>query len=209
MSNETATARSNTSVKQTGNVRYLTVTGMLSAIAFILMYFDFNVPFMPNFISLDISELPALIGSFAMGPACGVIVCLIKNLLHMTISRTAFVGELSNFILGAVFVFTAGSIYKFKKTKKGALIGSFAGAIVMALVSIVSNYFVVYPFYYNFMPKEAILAAYQAIVPGMKSILQCLICFNMPFTFMKGMISVVITLLIYKHISPLLKGNKN
>ena len=146
MSNETATARSNTRVNQTGNIRYLTVTGMLSAIAFVLMYFEFSVPFMPNFIALDISELPALIGSFAMGPACGVIVCLIKNLLHMTVSRTAFVGELSNFILGAVFVFTAGTIYKFKKTKKGALIGSFAGAIVMALFSIVSNYFIGYPF---------------------------------------------------------------
>ena len=208
MSSESTTVKTNTKVNQSVNVRYITVTGMLSAIAFVLMYFEFSVPFMPSFIALDISELPALIGSFAMGPACGVIVCLIKNLLHMTVSRTAFVGELSNFILGAVFVFTAGMIYKFKKTKKGAVIGSFTGAILMALVSIVSNYFIVYPFYYNFMPKEAILAAYQAIVPGMKSILQCLICFNVPFTFMKGMISVLITLGIYKHISPLLKGKK-
>ncbi len=219
MSNETTATMNRTMEKEstkTGavkrvNVRYITVTGMLSAIAFILMYFDVKVPFMPNFISLDISELPALIGAFAMGPVSGVIICLIKNLLHLTISSTALVGELSNFILGASFVFTAGMIYKLKKTKKGAVIGSFAGAIVMAVISVFSNYFVVYPFYYNFMSKDSIIAAYQAITPNINitNILQCLIGFNMPFTFVKGMISVVITLLIYKHISPLLKGRNN
>lgn len=76
----------------------------------------------------------------------------------------------------------------------------------MAVFSVVSNYFLVYPVYYNFMPEDRILAAYQLILPSMKSILQCLICFNMPFTFVKGLFSVVITFLVYKHISPILKG---
>ena len=76
----------------------------------------------------------------------------------------------------------------------------------MAIVSIISNYYIVYPFYYNFMAKDAILAAYQAIIPGVDSILQCLIVFNAPFTLVKGLFSVLITVLIYKHISPFLKG---
>ena len=82
------------------NVRYLTVTAMLSAVAYILMFLDFSVPFMPSFIKMDLSELPALIGSFAMGPLCGVIICLVKNVLHLFITSTGGVGELSNFILG-------------------------------------------------------------------------------------------------------------
>ena len=86
------------------NVRYITVTAMLSAVAFILMFFDFSVPFMPSFIKMDLSELPALIGAFAMGPVCGTFVCLVKNLLHLTITSTGGVGELTNFILGAAFV---------------------------------------------------------------------------------------------------------
>ncbi|MBR4027604.1 MAG: ECF transporter S component [Lachnospiraceae bacterium] len=188
------------------NVRYLTMTGMLSAIGFILMYFEISVPFMPNFIKMDLSELPALIGSFAFGPVCGILICLIKNVLHLTVSNTAFVGELANFIMGAVFVGTAGFLYGRKKTKKTASIAAFTGALLMGIASIPINYFVTYPFYYNFMPKEAILAAYQAIIPSMGSILQSLICFNCPFTFAKGMISVVITLLVYKHLSPILKG---
>ena len=191
------------------NVRYLTVTAMLSAVAYILMFLDFSVPFMPAFIKMDLSELPALIGSFAMGPLCGVVVCLIKNVLHLFITTTGGVGELSNFILGVAFVLPAGLIYKHKKNRKSALIGSLVGAAFMGIFSIVSNYFLVYPVYYNFMPEEVILAAYQAILPSVKNILQCLICFNMPFTIIKGLFSVVITFLTYKHISPILKGNQN
>ena len=206
MSTQTATVNK---TEKRVNVRCLTVTAMLSAVAYILMFLDFSVPFMPAFIKMDLSELPALIGSFAMGPLCGVVVCLIKNVLHLFITTTGGVGELSNFILGVAFVLPAGLIYKHKKNRKSALIGSLVGAAFMGIFSIVSNYFLVYPVYYNFMPEEVILAAYQAILPSVKNILQCLICFNMPFTIIKGMFSVVITFLTYKHISPILKGNQN
>ena len=206
MSTQTATVNK---TEKRVNVRYLTVTAMLSAVAYILMFLDFSVPFMPAFIKMDLSELPALIGSFAMGPLCGVVVCLIKNVLHLFITTTGGVGELSNFILGVAFVLPAGLIYKHKKNRKSALIGSLAGAAFMGIFSIISNYFLVYPVYYNFMPEEVILAAYQAILPSVKNILQCLICFNMPFTIVKGMFSVVITFLTYKHISPILKGSQN
>jgi len=190
-------------------VRFTTVTGILSACAFVLMLIEIPIPFlMPFFIKFDFSDLPALIGAFAFGPVCGIIIEFIKNLLHSAVSGSFGVGELSNFILGATFVGIAGCIYKFKKTKKMALIASFIAALVMALISLPSNYFIVYPVYYNFMPEETILKAYQVILPQMKSILMCLICFNMPFTFVKGMLNVVITFLIYKHISPLIHGKK-
>ncbi len=204
---DTNTTRNQSKTAKQVNVRYLTATAMLTAVAYILMFLDFSIPMLiPSFIKMDLSELPALIGSFAMGPMCGVIVCLLKNLLHLTITTTGGVGELSNFILGAAFVLPAGLIYKHKKTRKSALLGSLLGAAVMGVLSIVSNYYLVYPFYYNFMPKETVLAAYQAILPGMKNILQCLVCFNMPFTIVKGLISVAITFVIYKSLSPILKG---
>lgn len=191
---------------KTMDVRKITGIGMLSAIAFILMFLDFSVPFMPSFIKMDLSELPALIGSFAYGPIAGVMICLIKNLLHLMKSGTNGVGELSNFLLGASFVLVAGLVYKWKKNRKSALIGSVAGALIMGIFSVFSNYFLVYPIYYNFMDKELILAAYQLIFPGVNNILECLIVFNMPFTFLKGILSVVITFLIYKRLSPILKG---
>ena len=148
------------------NVRFLAVTAMLSAVAYVLMFLDFSVPFMPGFIKMDLSELPALIGAFSMGPSCGIFVCLIKNLIHLTITSTGGVGELSNFILGVAFVLPAGLIYKFKKTRKSALIGALTGMVVMGVLSVFSNYFLTYPIYYNFMSKEAILEAYRAIIPS-------------------------------------------
>ena len=198
----------NNSVTKKG-VRYITVTAMLSAVAYVLMFIDFPIPFLiPSFIQMDISELPALIGAFAMGPMCGVLVCLVKNLLHLFITSTGGVGELSNFLLGVMFVLPAGIIYDMKKNKKSARNGALIGAVLMGLVSIPVNYFLTYPIYYNFMPEAVILEAYRAIVPSMKNILQCLICFNMPFTIVKGLCSVGLTMLIYKHISPILKGTR-
>lgn len=192
------------------NVRYMTVTAMLSAVAFALMFFEFSIPFLvPSFIQMDLSELPALIGAFAMGPWYGVIICLIKNLIHLLITTTGGVGELSNFILGAAFVLPAGLIYQRKKTKKNAVIGSVLGAAFMALLSVASNYFIVYPVYTVFLPMDTILAMYQEILPSADTLLKCLVIFNMPFTFVKGMLSVIITLLIYKHISPIIKGVSN
>ena len=214
MSNETkASGAATTGRAKTGmssRVRFITVTAMLSAISFVLMYFEFPIPIMPAFIKFDFSDLPALIGTFAYGPLCGVIVCLIKNLLHLMDSNSMLVGELSNFILGAAFVIPAGLIYKFKKTKKSALIGGITGAVFMGVFCVFSNYFIVYPVYYQVaMPEEAILGMYQAILPSMKSILQSLIVFNLPFTVVKGLISVAITMLVYKPLSPILKGRYN
>ena len=190
-------------------IRYLTVTAMLSAVAYVLMFIDFPIPFLiPSFIQMDISELPALVGAFAFGPVCGVLICLVKNLLHLFITSTGGVGELCNFLLGATFVLAAGLIYKHKKSKKNALIGALVGAVLMGIISVPLNYFLTYPIYYNFMSKEAILEAYRAIIPSMKNILQCLICFNMPFTIAKGLICTGVTMLIYKHLSPILKGTR-
>lgn len=191
------------------SVRYITVTAMLSAVAYVLMFIDFPIPFLiPSFIQMDISELPALVGAFSMGPVCGVLICLVKNLLHLFITSTGGVGELSNFLLGVMFVLPAGILYNRKKNKKNAIKGALIGAILMGFLSIPVNYFLTYPIYYNFMPKEVILEAYRAIVPSMENILQCLVCFNMPFTIFKGLCSVGITMLIYKHISPILKGTR-
>ena len=188
-------------------VRYIAVTGILAAAAFVLQLVEIPVPaLMPPFIKFDLSDLPALLGAFSMGPLCGVLIELIKNLFHALFSGSFAVGELSNFMLGAVFTGTAGLIYRFRKDKKGAMIGALAGAAAMALFSLPSNYFIVYPVYYNFMPEETILAAYQAIAPSVGSIFESLVRFNLPFTFIKGIACVVITFLIYKPLSPILKG---
>lgn len=196
--------------KATKRTRALTGTAMLAAVATILMYMEFPIPIMPAFIKMDISELPALIASFAYGPLSGIAVCLIKNLIKLPSTSTAAVGELFNFVMGALFVGVVGIVYKKNKTRKGAIIGAVAGALIMALVSLPYNYFVVYPAYvvmYH-LPLEAIIGMYQAINPNVNGLLACLVTFNVPFTFAKGMVDALLCFLIYKPLSPILHGRK-
>ena len=191
----------------------LTVAAMLSAVAFILMFIEFPIPMLiPAFIKMDFSDLPALMGAFALGPVYGVVISFMKNLLHIVIkgTSTACVGELSNFILGAIFSAVAGYIYKHHKSRKTAIIGAVAGAVAMGVLSVPSNYFVVYPAYVQFyhMPLEAILGMYQAILPSADSLIKCLIIFNLPFTLVKGLLDAVLCMLIYKPLSPILHGRR-
>ena len=187
----------------------LTVTAMLSAVAFILMFIEFPIPaLIPSFVKLDISDLPELLAAFSLGPIYGVAVTFLKNLLHILIKGTssAYVGELFNFVMGSVFAFSAGFIYQRKKSRKNALLGSVVGAVLMAVLSVPLNYFLVYPAYvvcYG-LPLEAIIGMYQAILPSADSLIKCLVIFNLPFTFFKGMLDVVLCFLIYKPLSPLL-----
>ncbi len=192
------------------NIHNLSVTAIMGAIGFILMMLEFPLSFIiPSFIKFDFSELPALITAFSIGPWWGVAVCLIKNLLHLFVGSTAGVGELSNFVLGAVFVFVAGAIYKRKKTRGGALIGTLAGAFSMAAVSVVTNYFFVYPIYAKMLiPMEAIIGMYKALLPSCDSLLEALVIFNFPFNLAKGLIDAAICFLIYKKLSPILKVSK-
>lgn len=191
------------------NVRTLTMTAILGAVATVLMFFSFSIPvILPSFLAMDFSELPALIAAFTMGPASGAVVCLIKNVVNLPASGTGGAGELCNFLMGVTFVVPAGLIYKYRKDRVGAVVGSFVGALVMAILSFPINLFISYPAYavfYN-MTTDKVMAMYQAILPWVKTLPQALVVFNMPFTFCKAMCSVVITFLIYKRISPLIKG---
>ncbi len=191
------------------NVRTLAVTAILGAVATVLMFFSFSIPvILPSFLAMDFSELPALIASFTLGPVSGATVCLIKNVVNLPTSSTGGAGELCNFLMGVTFVVPAGLIYKYRKDRVGAVVGSFVGALVMAILSLPINYFISYPAYAVFfnMTTDKVMAMYQAILPWVKTLPQALLIFNMPFTFVKAMCSVLITFVIYKRISPLIKG---
>ena len=191
--------------------KYIAVVGIMGALGFVLMLLEFPLPFLiPGFIKFDVSELPALITAFAYGPLSGILVCLIKNLLHLPFTSSAAVGEISNFLLGAIFVGVSGAVYHMNKQRKTALLGCALGAFVMAVISVATNYFVVYPCFeivYG-MPMEAIVGAYKALLPSADTLLKSLIIFNLPFNFAKGLIDAAICFLIYKRISPIIKTTK-
>ncbi len=189
------------------NIRKIAVTAVLAALAAVIQLLEIPVPMLiPSFVKLDFSELPALIASFVVSPWAGIPVCLVKNLIKLTTTQSAGVGELCNFLLGVCMVVPAGLIYHRKKTRKRALIGCIAGCVIASILSIFVNYYISYPAFYQFIaPEEAVLGAYQAILPKVKNIFQCLLIFNMPFTFVKFLLDSVFTFIIYKPLSNALK----
>ena len=207
---------------QRSRTHRIAVTAMLSAAATVLMFLEFPIPFLiPSFVELDFSELPALLAAFSLGPVSGVVVCLVKNVIKgLLFSGTGGVGEMCNFLLGICFIIPAGLIYRYKRTRSGALMGALAGAVIMAVCSIPVNYFISYPVYTKFLPMDVIISMYQEIVlsfngllsragapfalPAVNGLLGCLIAFNAPFTLLKGLLDMGLCFLIYKPLSPLL-----
>lgn len=189
------------------NTRKITATALLAAVAYLLAFLEFPVPLTPAFARMDISDLPALIGAFAFGPVTGVMVELVKNLLGLMTSSTGGVGELANFLMGASYAFTAGKIYKHRKTKRMALIGGIAGSIAMAIMAAITNYFILLPMFEQFMPLEEIIAAFGEFIPFIHTKLDVVLYNAFPFNVLKGLVITAVTMLIYKKLSPILKGS--
>lgn len=186
-------------------IKKITIIGMMAAASFVLQIFEFPLPMLiPPFIKFDFSDLPALLTTFLFGAPSGVAVCLVKNVLHLVDSGTGGVGELANFLCGAALCIVSGLIYRYHRTKGGAVAAMLIGSLAMGLASFPINYFITYPFYYNLMPKEVILAAYQKIA-SVTSIEQALLLFNVPFTMAKGLVCSIPTFVAYKRLKHILK----
>ncbi len=191
------------------NVRMLTMTAVLSAIAFMLAFFEFPVPLSPSFARMDLSDLPALIGAFTYGPAAGILIELVKNVLQLFTSSTGGIGELANFIMGSSFVAAAGLIYKFHKTKKTAMIACLITSVVMGIVAAIVNYFILLPVFEAFMPLDELIASFGEFIPFIKIKLDVVLFNAFPFNLLKGIGISIVTMLLYKRLTPILKGRQN
>ena len=184
-------------------------TGMLGAIAVVLMLFEIPLPFAPAFYEIDFSEVPVLIGCFAMGPVAGVFIEFIKIALNFVINGTitAGVGELANFILGCAFVVPAAVFYKKKRSRKSAVIGMAVGTLFMTLLGCVLNAYVLLPAYGKAfgMPIQALVDMGTAVNPSITSLSTFVMLAVAPFNLLKGVLVSLIVLLIYKKISPVLR----
>lgn len=200
-------------MKKVFTTKNLVLMAMFSALAAVLMLWEFPIPFIaPNFYEIDLSEIPILVGSFIMGPVSGVIMEAIKIILKLLIkgTSTAYVGDFANFCIGVCLVVPASIIYQKYKTKKNAFIGMLAGTLFMAVAGVVLNYFVMIPFYVKAfgMPLEAIIGAGAKIQPLVTNKLSFTIVCVAPFNIVKGIIVSLVTALIYKHISAFVKTIK-
>jgi riboflavin transporter FmnP len=161
---------------------------------------------MPVFLKFDFAELPALIGAFALGPVWAVVIELLKNLIHLPVTQTMGIGELSNFVTGVIYVVTAGLIYKKIRTRKGAAISMVASTIALAVIAVPVNAFITLPLYASAMgfSTEAIIGMCTEVNPLVKDKLSLLLAVFVPFNLFKGIVVGLITFFVYKPISKLI-----
>ena len=191
-------------------LRNLVKVGILSAMSFILMFIQFPIPVAPPFMKVDLADVPALIGGFSMGPVYGILIQLIKNILNLSKTSTYGVGEISNFVVGGLFVFVSASIYKRNKTKKNATIAMICGVLVMSLAATLSNAFVIFPLYGKAMGVDmgAFVAMANKTNALVKSYFTMMIFAIVPFNLIKGFIEILVTKLLHKHVSGILHDRK-
>ena len=192
--------------------RKMAMIGMFSAIATILHLFDFALPFAPPFYKLDFSELPILIGAFAFGPAAGVMMEFLKILLKLLVkgTTTAFVGDLANFVIGCSFILPASVIYAFGKKKWSAITGCVVGTLILTVFGTAFNAVYLLPAFSALfgMSMESILQAGMAVNPLATgdSIVNFVVACVAPMNLIKGGFASIVTMLIYKPLSPIIKA---
>lgn len=188
------------------STKKITMTALLAVIAYMLAFLEFPVPLSPSFARMDLSDLPALIGAFAFGPVTGVMIELVKNVLQLFSTSTGGIGELANFLMGASFVLSAGCIYKWKKTKRTAMAACVISSLLMGIVAAIVNYFILLPLFEAFMPLDQLIASFGEFLPFIQTKLDVVLYNVLPFNIIKGLVIGAITMLVYKRLTPILKG---
>ena len=172
------------------------IMAMLSAIAVILMYFDFPIP--------------VLIGSFMLGPCAGVIIEAVKVILHFCMkgTTTAFVGDFANFILGCMYVVPASIIYHTKKTRKMAIISLVAGGAILVVAGMLLNAWYLLPKYSELygMPMDVLIAMGTKVNASIKDVFSFVALAVAPFNIIKALIDGTLTVILYKYLSHQLKA---
>ena len=195
--------------RKTVSAKLIARVGVLGAIAALLFLIP-GIPIVPPIYKLDFSTVPVLLGGFSLRPVPGLLILLIKDLVGLTNSSSMGVGELADFLASAAMMLTAVAIYRRHHSRRGALIGLIAGTAVMTAAAALINYYIVIPFYVAAMnmPAEAIVSMIGKVIPAVDSLPKLIAFATTPFNLLKGVVLSVITFLLYKRLSPLLKGEK-
>ncbi len=181
------------------------IGGLLAAVSSLLRFIEAPIPIFPSFLKIDFSNIPALLGGFAMGPWVGLAVLLIKNIVYLPFSSTGGVGEIADFIVSACFILPAVLVYRYNKSFKGALWGMALGTAVMTLLAgPLMNYFVLIPLYRQFMPIDQILQMAALANPNINSVWTYILYAVVPFNLVKSLVVCIVTYLLYKPLSPVL-----
>lgn len=190
-------------------VKEMTFIAMMGALGSVLIFFRFPLPFLPPFLSFDISPVIEMIGGFMYGPVVAVLIIILKIVLQLVMqgSHSVGTGELQNLILGCAYVLPAILFYR-KKTRKRAAIGMTVGTITVSIVSVFSNLYLIIPFYVTLfgMTMDDIVAMCTEVNPAVTDAFTMVLFGIVPFNLIKYGLCSVLTFFLYKKLSQPIKN---
>lgn len=194
-------------MKKQAWIRRITKIALISALAGVVNLFTVPIPIFPGFYEMDLSDVVVLIGGFHLGPWSVIAIEAVKQLINISFNGTitAFVGEIANFLMGVAFVFPAAFLYQKKKTFRRALMGMGFGLVSLAVVSAILNYFLLIPAYASVFGMDKVLSMAQSAVPAIRDLKTLVLFATVPFNLTKGIVCSLVSVLLYKRVSPLLK----
>ena len=200
-------AKTRKKVLTTANMTRISVLTALAVILFLAEFLKIRV--IPHMYTLDFSNVPVMLGAFAMGPAAGMIILVLKEVIHLLfqgIADNVGVGNLADLIMSAAYILPAALIYQNNKTRKNAVLGMATGTLFTGVFGVLANWLILLPFYTIAMgyPMESIVKAVGSVFPFVSSETRLLLLFVAPFNLVKGFAVSLVTFLIYKPLSPLL-----
>lgn len=191
----------------------MTFIALLGALSSVLMLFRFPIPFMPPFMSFDFSPVLEVIGGFMFGPVAAFFIILLKILLQLVTQGSLSIGtgELQNLILSSAYVLPAVLLYNRKKTKKNAIIGMSAGTIVVSIAAVLSNLYLIIPFYVHLfgMTMDDIILMCSKVNPAVTDTASLVLLGIIPFNVFKYGVCSILTIVLYKHLSKPIKAFVN
>lgn len=194
-------------------IDYVTKVAIFSALSTILYFFPkFPLPFLfPSFLDVQFSNLPAILGGFVLGPVGGVLIVIVKTVIKLPFTSTAYVGEFADLLIGASTVIVSSLIYKKFKTKKGGIIALISGAVTWVVVAVIVNATILIPFYIKLFfggNIEPLVAMCKTVLPNINAdnfLLVYTLGATIPFNSMLSIVVSVVTFFVYKRVSVIFK----
>ncbi len=191
-------------------VKKIAFIGLMGAVSAVLMLFRFPIPFMPPFLSFDLSGLMEMLGGFMFGPMAAACIIVVKILLQLVMqgSFSLGTGELQNLILSCSYVLPALIIYHRNKTKKMAITGMAVSTIFVSVMAVFTNLYLIIPFYVKLfgMSMDDIITMCRTVNPAMKNVTTMAVFGLLPFNLIKYGVTSLVTFIVYKRLSRVIKG---
>ena len=178
------------------NTRKLTLVAVLSALSFILMFYQFS--FLIDFFKIDLSIVAILLALVVLDFKSAILVTLVRSVLKLALNNKGLetiVGLPINIIAVLVFVLAFALIWKKEQTTVRFLIASVVGTLGLTLAMLILNYAYAIPLYATFANFD---------ISKILGVANYLFAMVIPFNLLEGVVFAVAFWLIYLLLKPIL-----